>query len=167
MESNLIDQNRTPSGPSIEFLKTPSGLLMVVNFILLFISWCCMADWKGTVSDSQVVMIQDQAGFFLFTTVFPWLLYIAFGIILILQLQHKFDRINWPLTFVVNCCVWAFLLLISSSIVASKATLHRCEEWHCSKLQAAAAFGFFTIIGLIAQAYFHHREFRRAGSTPV
>merc|ERR1712002_1284848 len=167
MESNLIGESRPQSGPSIDFVKTPSGMLMVLNFILFFISWCCMADWKGSVSDETILLIQNPAGFFLFTTVFPWLMYIAFFVILILGLHHYFARVNWPLTFAVNCCIWAFLLLISSSIVASKATKYNCDYWNCSKLQAAATFGFFTMFGLMFQAYFHHREFQGAGSSPV
>ena len=126
-----------------------------------------MADWKGSVGDAEVAIFRDQAGFYLFTTVFPWLLYIAFFAILILKLHEKFDRVNWPLTFVINCCIWAFLILISSSIVAAKTNLYDCDEWHCGKLQVAAAFGFFTIIGLLFQAYFHHREFRHPGATPL
>ena len=57
-----------------------------------------MADWKGSVRPIDILVIQDQSGFFLFTTVFPWLLYIAFFVILILGLHHRFDRVNWPLT---------------------------------------------------------------------
>jgi len=167
MDSNLIGNDRSQSGPSIDFVKTPSGALMVLNFILFFISWCCMADWKGSVDDNVIAHLQDNAGFYLFTTVVPWLIYIVFFIILILGFHHKFERVNWPLTFAVNCGVWAFLLLISSSIIASKAKAYPCNVWHCSKLQAAAAFGFLTIIGLIGQAFFHHREFRRSGSNPV
>ena len=32
MEANLVPQEQN-EGPSIEFLKTPSGVLLVVNFV--------------------------------------------------------------------------------------------------------------------------------------
>lgn len=38
MEANLVPQERS-EGPSIEFLKTPSGVLMVVNFVSMFWTW--------------------------------------------------------------------------------------------------------------------------------
>ena len=38
MEANLVPQEQS-EGPSIEFLKTPSGVLLVVNFVSILWTW--------------------------------------------------------------------------------------------------------------------------------
>jgi len=167
MESNLIPQERS-DGPTIAFLKVPSGVLMVINFILLFISWCIMAGWKGDVSSPEISVIESQVGFFLFSTVTPWLIYILLFIMLVLQLHNNpmLERVNWPLAFVINCCIWAFMLFIASCVIASRANSNDCLRY-CDKLRAAAAFGFITTIGFLFQAFFHHREVKKSSSNPI
>ena len=41
MEANLVPQEQS-EGPSIEFLKTPSGVLMLINFVSIFWTWFCL-----------------------------------------------------------------------------------------------------------------------------
>ncbi|XP_057291905.1 plasmolipin-like [Hydractinia symbiolongicarpus] len=164
MESTLIPQEQQ-RGPSIEFLKTPSGVLMLINFILLFISWCIVAGWRGAIDGTLSNTIENETGFYLFTTVFPWILYIVIFIILIFGFQNNMTAINWPLAFVINCVIWAFLLFISSCVIASKT--NDSDILESQRLKAATAFGFFSLIGLLLQAFFHHREFKKSSSSPV
>lgn len=149
------------SGLNFAVIKTPSGLMMIVNIILLFLAWVIMAGWRGAVGALIYENIETgMQSFFLFSTVFPWLLLIVLLIILLFGIHTRITLINWPLTLVINCCIWAFFLLVSSSLVADKSGKHLCSVWKCDSLRAAAAFGFFSMFGLLAEAFFHFREFR-------
>lgn len=158
VESQLIPE-RSNGAPTISFLRTPSGVLLVVNFIMLMISWCILAVWRGNVHDAVADSLLNQTGFFLFSTVVPWLIYFIFFVILVLACNEQFSSINWPKTFFFNCVFWAFFLFIASCVLASKANRDPCEVWQCTRLQAASAFGFLTTFTLALQAFFYYREF--------
>lgn len=160
-------RSRQNVGLNLAFVKTPPGLLMLINMVLLFLAWCIMAGWRGDVLFWFADRIAGATSFFLFTTVAPWLLLIVIFFVLLFGLHTKLTIINWPISLAINCCIWAFLLLISSSVVASKTDddviwtyNHVIIDQKYSALRAAAAFGFFSMIGLLIQAFFHFREFR-------
>lgn len=161
VESEMIPQRSRP-GPSISFLRNPSGVLLVVNFLMLMICWCILAAWRGNVSDVISDALLNQTGYFLFCTVVPWLIYFIFFIMLVLGCNEQFSSINWPRTFFINCVLWAFLLFIASCVIAGKISDigDSCGAYACGRLKGAAAFGFLTVITLIIQAYFYYKEWR-------
>ena len=69
---------------------------------MLIICWSIMAVWKGNVDEPFASELGSETGYFLFATVFPWLIYIVFFIILILACDQQCANINWPLV------VWRF-----------------------------------------------------------
>jgi len=144
--------------PDFSFIRSPPGLLLCINMVLLFLSWCIMAGWRNDVNiDLFSGSYNSKTSFFLFTTVFPWLLFIILFVILILGINKRLTMINWPLTMALNCIIWAVLLLIASSLVAD---LNCGGPLKCDTLKAAAAFGFFSMIGLVIQAILNFMEFR-------
>ena len=72
--------------------------------MLCFISWCIIAGWRGDVGIIAEGALESETGYFLFTTVTPWLLYIIIFIMLVLQLQNRIN-INWPLAVGINLCL--------------------------------------------------------------
>lgn len=151
---------------NIGFIKTPPGLLMIINFCLLFLCWCIMAGWRDAVHSIVASDYSGESGFYLAATVIPWLFFMVFFVIMVLNIHTKLTFINFPLTIMGNCVFWAVLLLISSSIVADKARKMRgkytsyCDVWECGHLEACTAFGFFAVVGMGIQAFLHFREWR-------
>lgn len=125
------------------------GILKIVEFFTLLLAFAIAADMKygGT---------WDRMNFFLFVTVTSWLLVIAvfvlfaFNIISIINLS-----IDWNIPVFVFAVVAAFLLLLSSALLAAVV-----PDWSpvsylkplVDKLRAAVAFGFISMFVFIADA---------------
>ncbi|XP_066933914.1 plasmolipin-like isoform X1 [Clytia hemisphaerica] len=146
------------------FIRTPPGLLLVINLVLLFLSWCIMAGWRGEVHWTVEIHFEGGSGFYLATTLIPWFILLVVFVLMLFNI-HKKIPINFPVTLMINCLLWAVLLFIASCVVADKARKWNvngdaCDFYSCNHLGAAAAFGFFSVVGLGAQAFLHFREWR-------
>ncbi|XP_066920623.1 MARVEL domain-containing protein 1-like [Clytia hemisphaerica] len=159
VENEMIPQN-TGGGPSLKFLRNPSGVLLLVNFLMVMICWCILAAWRGNVSDIVADQLFNQTGFFLFCTVLPWLFYFVFFVILLLGCNEQYQNINYARWFFINSVLWAFLLFIASCVLAGQSNKDPCDAYQCERLKAATAFGFLTVITLALHAYFYYREWR-------
>jgi len=145
----------------IEIIKTPTGILMIINIFLTLICWATMADVMGGSSGGR-------GGFLIFTTIVPWLVFIAVLILIILKLTARLSQIPWSLALMIFCAVFAALTLISASLVAETVSgsswvcgyySSLVGNW-CDRARASVAFGFFSMIGMAIQAFFHFREWR-------
>lgn len=150
---------------NIGFIRTPPGLLMLINIALLFLSWCIMAGWRGEFV--YYGGVGGNSGFFLWCTVIPWIIFLVVFALMLFNVHTKLAQfVNIPVTVMLNCAVWAILLFIASCLVANDARVY--SRWTncygCHTLGAAAAFGFFSTVGLAFQAFLHFREWRSDGS---
>ena len=68
------------------------------------ISWCIMAGWRDDVNVWG--SYSSKTSFFLFATVFPWLLFIIFFVMMLFELHKKLTMINWPITVMIAIFVW-------------------------------------------------------------
>ncbi|XP_065641954.1 plasmolipin-like isoform X1 [Hydra vulgaris] len=156
--SDNSSESKIVKKPSFEFLRSPLGIQMAVNIILLFIACIITACWKESIVWS--FWISSQVSYFLFTTLTPWLINCVFLIVFIFKIHTKIP-INWPLTLFLNCAIWIILLVISSSIIANEARKYKAiAAFEPDALGAASAFGFFACVGLVIQALLHFREYR-------
>uniref|UniRef100_A0A7M6DJZ2 MARVEL domain-containing protein n=1 Tax=Clytia hemisphaerica TaxID=252671 RepID=A0A7M6DJZ2_9CNID len=146
------------------FIRTPPGLLLLINLVLLFLSWCIMAGWRGEVHWTVENDFEGGSGFYLATTLIPWFILLVVFVLMLFNI-HKKIPINFPVTLMLNCVIWAVLLFIASCIVGAKADKWNghsslCEVYACNHLGAACAFGIFSVVGLGVQAFLHFREWR-------
>lgn len=151
------------SGTNFGLIKSPVGLMMIINIILLLIAWVIMVVWRGDVGSLVYENFETEiTSFFLFSTITPWILMIILLVVLLLGVHTKIYMINWPLTLLINCCIWAVILIISSSLLADKSDKYACVVWKCDTLRASAAFGFISAVGFLLEGFLHFREFRAA-----
>ncbi|XP_065675154.1 uncharacterized protein LOC136091469 [Hydra vulgaris] len=144
--------------PNFGFLRSPLGIQMAINVILLFIACIIIAGWKENIIWS--VWISSKVSYFLCTTTTPWLIHGILFIVFIFKIHTKIP-INWPLTLFLNCAIWIVLLLISSSILANEARKFKIfADSGSDALYAASAFRFFACVGLVIEAFLHFREYR-------
>lgn len=138
------------------------GVLKIVEFILLLLAFSIAADisfaYRGRMS------------FFLFVTITSWLLVIAWFVLFTFNLQTKINlSINWNITLLIFAAVVAFLLLISSALLAdgvrkfesvplgdvsanSIPDLVQDRKRNLDLLRAAVAFGFIAMFVFIGDA---------------
>lgn len=87
------------------------GVLKIVEFILLLLAFSIAADIN--------VANWGRMSFFLFVTITSWLLVIAWFVLFTFNLHTKINlSINWNITLLIFAAVVAFLLLISSALLA-------------------------------------------------
>lgn len=136
-------------GLTMGYIISIPGILKIVEFFTLLLAFAIAADMKygGT---------SDEMNFFLFVTVTSWLLVIAvfvlfaFNIISIINLS-----IDWNIPVFVFAVVAAFLLLLSSALLAAvipDRSLISYLKPLVDKLRAAVAFGFISMFVFIADA---------------
>jgi len=147
--------------PDFTFVRTPTGIAMLVNVVLLFLSWVLLAVWQGQVSWHD---ISGATSFFYWCTLFPFFFLTVVIILTILAIPKKYTQINWSFSLMIFCAIGAFFLLIGASVLASKARKYNCSDWYCGTISGAAAFGFFSLFGLIVEGLLHFREFRASGA---
>ena len=84
--------------------------------ILLFLSWCIIAGSRG-----RVLAYGGNSGFFLWSSVIPWLIFLVIFVLMMLNLHTKIARfINIHITVSYLSFLNIFCLLFISSIVQSK-----------------------------------------------
>ncbi|XP_066927077.1 plasmolipin-like [Clytia hemisphaerica] len=157
-------EGRRQQGFTLDFVRSPPGILLVVNTVILFLCWTIIAGWRTQVHPYIGVYYEGNTGYYLTTTIIPFLILLTVFVLKMLRLHKKIPKIvNWSLTMAINCAVWSVLLFISSCVVGDMARKLNpaCEVYLCHHLGACAAFGFFGCIGLGAQAFLHFREWRQ------
>lgn len=146
------------------------GVLKIVEFILLLLAFSIAADIN--------VANWGRMSFFLFVTITSWLLVIAWFVLFTSNLHTKINlSINWNITLLIFAAVVAFLLLISSALLAddvrkfesvsfgdfsanSSPDLDQDQylDWNRNRnrnldsLRAAVAFGFIAMFVFIGDA---------------
>ncbi|XP_027047390.1 uncharacterized protein LOC113675059 [Pocillopora damicornis] len=113
---------------------------------------------------------RGRMSFFLFVTITSWLLVIAWFVLFTFNLQTKINlSINWNITLLIFAAVVAFLLLISSALLAdgvrkfesvplddvsanSIPDLVQDRKRNLDLLRAAVAFGFIAMFVFIGDA---------------
>lgn len=138
------------------------GVLKIVEFILLLLAFSIAADISFAY--------WGHMRFFLFVTITSWLLVIAWFVLFTFNLQTKINlSINWNITLLIFAAVVAFLLLISSALLAddvrkfepgsygdfsanSIPNLDRNWNRNLDSLRAAVAFGFIAMFVFIGDA---------------
>lgn len=124
------------------------GVLKIVEFILLMLAFSIAAD---------INFKNRGMSFFLFVTITSWLLVIAWFVLFTFNLHTKINlNINWNITLLIFAAVVAFLLLISSALLADD--VRKIEEKSgyslpfLGPLRAAVAFGFIAMFVFIGDA---------------
>jgi len=79
------------------FIRTPPGLLLLINLVLLFLSWCIMAGWRGEVHWTVENDFEGGSGFYLTTTLVPWFILLIVFVLMLFNI-HKKIPINFPIT---------------------------------------------------------------------
>lgn len=125
------------------------GVLKIVEFILLLLAFSIAADIN--------LKNWGRMSFFLFVTITSWLLVIAWFVLFTFNLHTKINlNINWNITLLIFAAVVAFLLLISSALLADD--VRKIEEKSgyslpfLGPLRAAVAFGFIAMFVFIGDA---------------
>lgn len=125
------------------------GVLKIVEFILLLLAFSIAADIN--------VANWGRMSFFLFVTITSWLLVIAWFVLFTFNLHTKINlNINWNITLLIFAAVVAFLLLISSALLADD--VRKIEEKSgyslpfLGPLRTAVAFGFIAMFVFIGDA---------------
>lgn len=142
------------------------GVLKIVEFILLLLAFSIAADIN--------VANWGRMSFFLFVTITSWLLVIAWFVLFTSNLHTKINlSINWNITLLIFAAVVAFLLLISSALLADDVRKFESvpfgdvsansipdldqgqdRDWNrnLDSLRAAVAFGFIAMFVFIGDA---------------
>lgn len=139
------------------------GVLKIVEFILLLLAFSIAADISFAY--------RGRMNFFLFVTITSWLLVIAWFVLFTFNLQTKINlSINWNITLLIFAAVVAFLLLISSALLADDVrkfgdfsansipdldqdqALARNWNRNLDSLRAGVAFGFIAMFVFIGDA---------------
>lgn len=142
-------------GLSMAYIMSIPGILKIVEFFTLMIAFALGADipYIGT---------WGRMSFFLFVTITSWILVIAVFILLAFNITSQINlNIDWNIPVLIFAIVVAFLLLISSSLIADDAENWKIASglsWH-DKLRAAAAFGFISMFVFIGDAVVHFLKY--------
>lgn len=141
------------------------GVLKIVEFILLLLAFSIAADISFAY--------WGRMSFFLFVTITSWLLVIAWFVLFTFNLQTKINlSINWNITLLIFAAVVAFLLLISSALLADDVRKFKPMSYrefsanstpnlqdlqpnlnlNLDSLRAAVAFGFIAMFVFIGDA---------------
>ncbi|KAL9976246.1 hypothetical protein ACROYT_G013518 [Oculina patagonica] len=135
----------------MSYITSIPGILKIVEFFTLMLAFALAADTSYRGSRME---------FFLFVTIFSWILVIAVFLLFAFNVVSKINlNIDWNMPVLVFAVVVAFLLLISSSLIADDAEdLKHISSWLGSfldKLRAAAAFGFISMFVFIGDGVVH------------
>ena len=101
--------------------------------MLLFLTWCITAGWRDANKWSWLV--DGSIKFFLFSTIFPWMLLLIIAILLVFGIHKRIPRINWPFTvsfhckFKIVCKTVLFLFLKNRTILKVKLQKKNHQEW--------------------------------------
>ncbi|XP_078365745.1 plasmolipin-like [Oculina patagonica] len=132
-------------GLTMSYITSIPGILKIVEFFTLMLAFALAADTSYRWSRME---------FFLFVTIFSWILVIAVFLLFAFNVVSKINlSIDWNMPVLVFAVVVAILLLISSSLMADSA--HGGKGSWFDKLRAAAAFGFISMFVFIGDAVLH------------
>lgn len=142
-------------GLSMAYIMSIPGILKIVEFFTLMIAFALGADIQYSGNWGRM-------SFFLFVTIMSWILVMAVFVLFAFNIISKINlNIDWNIPVLIFAVVVAFLLLISSSLIANDA-----ENWKTwssffpiDKLRAAAAFGFISMFVFIADAVVHFLKY--------
>jgi len=132
------------------FLKSPVGFIMLFNSGILLVAWITAAATRDHLNWST-----GSVNSFVWLTVVSWLFWTVVLGLCLFNVLPRLTFINWPLTLLVNCVIDAIVLLVTSALLADSG-----RQYHAGGYSAAGAMGFFAMIGLSIQAYFHFMMFR-------
>ncbi|XP_031570110.1 plasmolipin-like [Actinia tenebrosa] len=143
---------------NVSYVKSPRGIIKIVEIFLLMIAFSCLAD--------ICVNCTGRYSFFLFSTIFPWILCIIIFVLYLFCLVEKIPQINWTLTVMINAILWALVILTSSSLVADD--IRKRKEYSRGyyvvfipdNLYAAVVFGFLSVVAFVVDAIFHFQHYR-------
>lgn len=143
-------------GLSMAYIMSIPGILKIVEFFTLMIAFALGAD-------IQYLGTWGRMSFFLFVTIMSWILVIAVFILFAFNIISKINlNIDWNIPVLIFAIVVAFLLLVSSSLIANDAENWKVFQsgvsWH-DKLRAAAAFGFISMFVFIGDAVLHFLKY--------
>ncbi|XP_048576657.1 plasmolipin isoform X2 [Nematostella vectensis] len=150
--NNEKQENKRSQGAvtiNVGYLKSFQGVLKFVEIVLLLLAFAC------TSSGTPFNNLLRNYDFFMFTTVFPWILCIIIIILYLFCLVDKVPQINWNLTVLINAVIWFILIIISSSLLARD--IGNLEDL-IVKIEVPArikAFGFFSCFAFIGDAVIH------------
>ncbi|XP_074617261.1 uncharacterized protein LOC141876503 [Acropora palmata] len=177
-------ENPRPTGQggtlNMEYIKSLEGLLKLAEIFCLMIAFASLSGFTLHYSSTHY---GGRFDFFYFATVVSWLLVIALFLIFALRLTdrlyEKCGNINWNLLLAIYSPVTAFLLLISSALVLDVAVrlrrseeitdnqIHQdCDLVPCGNIEAAGAFGVFSMVLFSVDAIYYCMMNRRASSAP-
>jgi len=143
-------------GLSMAYIMSIPGILKIVEFFTLMIAFALGADIQYSGNWGRM-------SFFLFVTIMSWILVMAVFVLFAFNIISKINlNIDWNIPVLIFAVVVAFLLLISSSLIADDA-----EDWKIlsslvspiDKLRAAAAFGFISMFVFIGDAVVHFLKY--------
>lgn len=147
-------------GLTMSYIISIPGILKIVEFFTLLLAFALAADGYAAVAQ-YVVVHWERMDFFLFVTVTSWLLVIAVFVLFAFNIISKINlSIDWNIPVFVFALVAAFLLLLSSALLAAQTA--RGYGPFSDRLNAAVAFGFISMFVFIADAvvYFLRRTGR-------
>jgi len=129
------------------FVRSPGGVLIAINLVLLTIGWILMSAQRSETGSNW------SMSFYLFATVMSWFFWITMYILMLFNIISKITCINWPFSLLINAGVDSLLLLVSSILV-----LIYGIKWGLGMMIGASVFGLLASTGLAIEAYFHFKD---------
>ncbi|XP_066928184.1 MARVEL domain-containing protein 1-like [Clytia hemisphaerica] len=140
------------------FIKSPLGIVLIINFIFSFLAFCMMSGFLGDTG-----LRTGHFGFFMYAVTHTWVALLIIFILKLIKIHTLVDCISWELTFAINTLIMTVILLIGSAVVAQRAAYYsdyHCDYINCHLIGACAFFGFAAMLGCAIQTFFHYKEWR-------
>ncbi|XP_078527705.1 plasmolipin [Lissotriton helveticus] len=135
----------------VGFVKSPSGILMILEIVLGLLVWALIAD-----SHYQHV---PAYGWVMFVAVFCWIATVILFVLLLLHLHFKFNMVPWDLVlFIYNLA--AATLYITGFITCAAAVQSAYTTTDYNKRAAASFFACLVMLGYGASSFFSFQTWR-------
>ncbi|XP_060537524.1 plasmolipin [Pantherophis guttatus] len=141
----------------LDFVKSPFGILMVVEIVLGCLVWALIADTYYQPYPSY--------GWVMFVAIFFWMVTVIIFVMYLFQLQLKFYMIPWPIVLVVLNVSAA--VMYATAFITSAASVEPYSWPHSPDYNRRASASFFAclvMIGYGISSCFSIRAWRGYGS---
>ncbi|XP_057291617.1 uncharacterized protein LOC130614210 isoform X2 [Hydractinia symbiolongicarpus] len=117
-------------------IHTTSSLIMLLNFILLFMDLLLVQIWRTSVSTWLTPELNTAITWYIVSLCGPFCLYLLIYLLKMYFCCHGFTKL-FSVSMILNCITWSVLMFISSSYVATHLPDQNCNEKRCTHLRGA------------------------------